>query len=410
MKNRFVRSMPRHCNSFDSLQAFRNWLTLKNGSSGLLCCMFMALSFYSTAASTHITSKATSSITPVSENPQGGIREQDDLKNEFLQLCDLSVQQINNYATLNPVARQKGMHFYIESYMVRALAVAYDMTGKEAYLEACRTWSDRLITTQEKMIPAGFYYMNYNRKPFEVSGDCYNGDNGSIAMAVLATAVRCKNAQEKKRYLNSVESYADLVLNNYVGQEGGITDGIWHMYDGQWWCSTGTVGSLFFLLYKETHKPVYLQSGLKAIDWLNHQDLDTVGPFPLAMQGPSLPMYTFEAYSAGLPYIQQNPRLYSSAKKQISWFSNWAAGYKFEDGQWGSKFGGIPFQLMIQGKAAQNQQMLQLAESDMKQIRATIFGNGNPRLSQFVAFAMMSMAEKLSPGTIYRPSELFSEK
>lgn len=332
------------------------------------------------------------------------------LKKDFIRLCDLSVEQINHYGCLDSLARRRGMHFYIESYMVRALAVAYDMTGNRAYLNACRTWSDRMITFQEKMIPHGFYYMNYNRAPFETSGDCYNGDNGSIAMAVLATAVRCPNRMERDRYLKSVEAYAKLVRNNYVGSGGGITDGIWHMYDGQWWCSTGTVGSLFFLLYGETQKPVYLNAGLNAINWLNKQDLDTVGPFPLKMQGPSLPMYTFEAYSAGLPYIKKVPQLYALAKKQVEWFSNWAAHYQFEDGQWGSKYGGIPFHLLIQGKAASNQKMLQMADQNLDKIVALIFKDDKPSMTQFSAFAMMSLAEKLSPGTMYRSSDSYHTK
>lgn len=162
--------------------------------------------------------------------------------------------------------------FYIDAYAVRALAVAYDLTAEPRYLDACRTWSKRMVDFQEQMTPSGAYYMHYRRKPGETRGNWYVADGSSIAMGVLATFVRCRNSAEKQRYLHSAQAFARLVLDNYVGPDGGIRNGGWDKFDGEWWCSSGTFGSLCFLLYQETGQGTYRDAGLRVIDWRNRQD------------------------------------------------------------------------------------------------------------------------------------------
>jgi hypothetical protein len=44
-------------------------------------------------------------------------------------------------------------------------------------------------------------------------------------------------------------------MDNYVRYSGGITDGLWSKFNGEWWCSTGFFGSLAFVLYDETADP-----------------------------------------------------------------------------------------------------------------------------------------------------------
>ena len=83
-----------------------------------------------------------------------------------------------------------------------------------------------MVEFQSKMIPKGAYSMNYGCKPGEDKGDWYVADSASIGMGVLATAVRSSDAAQKERFLKSVESFAKLVIDNYVGPGGGITDGL----------------------------------------------------------------------------------------------------------------------------------------------------------------------------------------
>lgn len=322
----------------------------------------------------------------------------------FLAYCDLAVTQLNLPGRVRP-RNKRPVPFYIDSYVVRALCAAYDLTGKEVYLDACKMWSDRMLAFQKGMIPNGLYYMNYGRRPFDTAGSCYDADNGCIAMGVLATAIHCKDLKERLRYITSVESFARLVMNRYTDSSGGICNGLWSTFGGPWWCSSGTVGALFFRLYEVTDNRDYLLSGLRDLAWLNAQDLDTVGPLPLKDQGPSLPMYTFEAYSAGWPYLTKGTKLESGARTQVAWFSKWASAYRFSgDGQWESKYGGLPFHLMVLGGDLGSPSMLELADQQLDNIDSLLQADHRGGISQFAAFSMLSMAERLAPGATFPKS------
>src|SRR5262249_50803048 len=149
-----------------------------------------------------------------------------------------------------------------DAHAIRALCVAYDMTGDKTYLDTCQRWADQVIAFQSQMIPPGAYYMNYNRQPGEDRGDWHVADSGTIGMGILATSVRVQDVADKFRYVSSVTSFADLVTRNYVGKNGGITNGLWGSYSEEWWASTAIAGSLLFLLHAETGE--YLEHARRA--------------------------------------------------------------------------------------------------------------------------------------------------
>src|SRR5690242_6107882 len=80
-----------------------------------------------------------------------------EFRGEFFKLCDLAADKVQD-------ENSKGT-FFVDSYAVRALCAAYDLTGNTNYLNACTAWSERMVKYQEQMIPRGAYYMHYNRKP-----------------------------------------------------------------------------------------------------------------------------------------------------------------------------------------------------------------------------------------------------
>ena len=193
-----------------------------------------------------------------------------EFRDVFLEFCDLAVAELNKdryvpFAESHRKTEDPTTHhypFFEDSYGVRALCVAYDMTGKKEYLDVCERWTDRIVDYQARMIPKGAYFLNYagGRQPGQKAGPWWVADSGSIAMAVLATAVRTNDAQKRERYFNSLRAFARLVIDNYVGKEGGITDGIWS-YTGEYWCSTYTFGAFLFLAYAEMKEPEYLKIG-----------------------------------------------------------------------------------------------------------------------------------------------------
>jgi hypothetical protein len=260
------------------------------------------------------------------------------------------------------------------------------------------------------MTPAGAYYMHYNRKPGETNGDWYAADSSSIGMAILATAVRCPGP-ERDKYIKSVEKFADLVLANYVKPDGGVSDGLWHQSSNEWWCSSALFGSMSFLLYANTGEERYLRAGLGAVDWLNGWDLTKDQPFPLSQQGPAMVMYVMECYSAGWPYIVKDESRKNAATAKVTWCFNWMAEQQpkpLMERQWpptkgwGMKFGGLPFHQYVFFRYWPDHEDLAAAgDAEMERLQKRVF-NGAPELTQLPMFMLMSYAERLTPGAIYK--------
>jgi len=323
-------------------------------------------------------------------------------QSQFIQLCDLAAAKVRNENNKVP--------FFVDSYAVRALCAAYDRTGNTNYLAACRDWSDRMVNYQEKMIPRGAYYMHYNRKPGETNGDWYAADSSSIGMAVLATAVRCQGA-DQKRFLRSATNFAALVLNNYVKPSGGVTDGIWSKSGDAWWCSSGLFGSFLFNLYASTGDKCYLNAALNVTGWLNGLDLAQDQPFPLSQQGPSMLMYVMENYSAGWPYIARSEAGKKAAEAKVTWCLNWISEQQQKPlaerhwpptAAWGMKFGGLPFHQYIFSRQFPDDGNLSAAgDAEMQRLAPIVF-TAKPRMTQLPMFMLMSYAERLAPGAVYR--------
>jgi hypothetical protein len=321
---------------------------------------------------------------------------------QFFKLCDVAAVKVTNAESKGP--------FFVDSYAVRALCVAYDMTGNEKYLNACRDWSERMVGFQQKMVPHGAYYMHYNRKPGETTNDWYSADSSSIGMAILATSVRCKGA-EQKRFVDSAEQFADLVLKNYVKPSGGVSDGLWTQSSNAWWCSSGIFGSFLFNLYAVTGDEHYLKTALGATDWLNHWDLTKDQPFPLAQQGPAMIFYVMENYSAGWPFIEKADATNHAALAKVNWCLNWITEQQSKppaDRQWpvtkgwGMKFGGLPFHEYVFSRNLPSGEKLAVAgDAELQRLASRVFEQ-KPEFNQLSVFLMMAYAERLAPGAIYR--------
>jgi hypothetical protein len=325
-----------------------------------------------------------------------------EFQGHFIQLCDLAAVKVRNENNKIP--------FFVDSYAVRALCAAYDMTGNTNYLDACRDWSTRMVDYQDKMTPHGAYYMHYNRKPGETNGDWYAADSSSIGMAVLATAVRC-NGAEQKRYLKSAKSFASLVIKNYVRPSGGVSDGLWSKSTNEWWCSSGIFGSFLFNLYANTGDKRYLKTALGVTDWLNGWDLTKDQPFPLAQQGPAMLMYVMENYSAGWPYIVKDETRKKAALEKVNWCFNWISEQQqkpmterqsLPTAGWGMKFGGLPFhQYIFSRQLPEDGQLSAAGDAEMERLEPSVFA-GEPKVTQLSMFMLMSYAERLEPGVIYK--------
>ena len=356
--------------------------------------------------------------------PTLGQEEQgEDFKAQFLRLCDMACQELNK--ELTPfVAREDAnpkthhMPFFEDAHAIRALAVAYDITGKQEYLDTCKHWSDRVIAYQEKMIPQGAYYMNYQRAPGKNRGPWNVADSSTIGMGVLATAVRCEEPADRARYLKSVKEFAKLVMDNYVGSEGGITNGLWPEYDEQWWCSTAIFGSLAFLLHKETGEEKYLRVATGALNWMVRQDFREVKPLTFQQRPSGVIFYCFELYATGLGQLRPGSPQYDAAMGQIDLALAWMAKNQKSRGanvpdylQRNTDMAGLPYLMYFFARhLPRHREVVVAADQELRYIGNLLLSRGEPNVSRLLVWevmtwGMLSYAEKLNSGTLFRRSE-----
>ena len=217
------------------------------------------------------------------------------------------------------------MPFFEDSYGVRALCSAYNLTQKPAYLAAAQAWVDRVVADQARMFPHGAYYMNYSyyRQPGETQGDWYVADSSSIAQAVLCAA-QLAQGSDKIRYQASAQQFFSLVEGQYTNPDGGTSDGIWGNYRASWWASTAIFGSFAFEMYKVTGESVYLDRGLKSFDWLSAKGpMNFVRP-TFADAAPSIILYTGDFYVQAWPYTRGTARE-NVASRQLQFVFDWMA-------------------------------------------------------------------------------------
>ncbi|MBN1396311.1 MAG: hypothetical protein JW959_14905 [Pirellulales bacterium] len=342
--------------------------------------------------------------------------EEPDFKADFLRFCDANAKIVEQQIDLPAPPPKPFRGFFPDSYTVRALAVACDLTGDAKYLDTCKRWSDRMIRDQNGMLEKGAYYMNYGRAPGEDKGHWYVADCSSIALGVLATAVRCGDPAEKAKYLDSVKAFYRLVADKWVRPSGGLANGHWPKSDDEFWCATGIFGSLAFCLYKETGDEECLKIGRGTIDWLNRQNLMTVARdfYPEETIKPTVIMYCLESYSAGLPHLEPGSRRREAALIQLDKARRWILDHMRLSNRddylthWGSKHGGLPFHLYVFAEQVPgNSALAAAADGELAHIGEIIKdAPADPRFdpAQLTDFALMSYAEKVAPGGIYRSS------
>ncbi len=340
-----------------------------------------------------------------------------DITAEFFRLCDLAAPEL--------LIDGRDTPFYAEAYAVRALGAAHDLTADPRYLAAIQAWADRMLAFQKQMIPAGAYYMNYGRKPGADSGNWNVADAASIAMGVLTAAVRAPDPADRARYLASVRAFADLVLDNWVGPGGGIRNGHWPAFDGEWWCSSANFTSLLFLLHDETGDPRDLAVALGAIDWLNRLDMMTAGPMTIAEKGATIPFYILEAYSAAWPHLEAGSERRQLAIAQLdralAWADEHRAGpdaspaYDYTDIP-ALKIGGLPFHMLVAARIFPDRApLVAAADQEFRYIANLLATHPNPSrkhiapihlqsMPQMAIFTLFSLAERVAPGAVYRPS------
>jgi hypothetical protein len=319
-------------------------------------------------------------------------------RGEFLQLAETARAALSG---------DTGVAYFQEAYAVRALAVAYDLTGDPDTLAACVDWSSRMAEAQSGMIPAGAYDMNYGRSPGESSGDWFVADSATIGMAVLATARRVTDPSERGNLLDSARSFA-ACLADFTRPSGGITDGFWPVSDQEWWCSTALGAAFLLLLHQETGEAAPLATALSALDWLLQFDPEAEASNPTFADGaPAVWMYTLEAYAAALELgvldATRRTRVGAAYRHAIEWMLEHQrpdGGFGFE-GHWGDKEPGLAFHLMVYRRLVGDDPPVGAAIDRAFAGLSARAGELASGWSQALVFGLLSYAERVKPGAVY---------
>jgi len=344
------------------------------------------------------------------------------LRAHFLKFCDLAVAELNKpitpfYSRTDDDPATHHMPFFEDAHAVRALAVAYDMTGRRRYLDACRRWSDLMIVYQRGMNPPGAYYMNHQRAPGQTTGQWNLADSASIGMGVLATATRCRSAADNARYVASAQALAKLTMDNYVKPEGGISNGLWPEYDGPWWASTAIFGTLTFLLYEETGEPQHLDCAKAALRWLLQTDFRDFAPITFQQRPSGIIFYTFEFYLAGLKHFPPGSPERDAILKQFDAALEWMAQHQKSRGapvpdytEKNVDMAGLPYLMFGFAHAEPRyRHLIALGDRELDYIGRLLLSRGKPNVSRLMVWevmtwGMMSYAERLRPGALLRGS------
>jgi hypothetical protein len=359
---------------------------------------------------------------------EGPATAHDNLKEAFLQMCDRACAELDKdivpfeekYRSA-PDPQTHHTPFFEDAYVVRALCAAYDMTGKRRYWDSCRRWADRVSALQDRMIPKGAYYLNYFREPGKEQGDWFVADSGSVGAGILAVAVRAEG-KDKERYLDSARAFAKLVLDNYAGKDGGITDGIWSAFDGEWWCSTATFGTFLLHLSAETGDLQYRTAGLRALDWLAHQDMRKAEHISFEESAPGVVFYCGEFFATALHFLEAGEC--KDALPQIETALQWMAENQKGRGaatRWNylkeaTYMSGMPYIMYLLARALpQRQELNAAADQELNYVVALLSDPETPNLThlttwELTCWAMLSLAEKLEPGTVLRTSKMASRQ
>jgi hypothetical protein len=399
------------------------------------------------------------------ETPRYSTRQ---FRADFLKFCDLATSELNKsitpfYSRTDADPATHHMPFFEDAHAVRALAVGYEMTGKRAYLDACKRWADLMIVYQRGMDPAGAYYMNHQRAPGQKTGQWNLADSGSVGMGVLAAAKMCKDPTDKARYIASAKALAKLALENYVTAEGGIRNGLWPEYDGPWWGSTSIFGTMLFVLYEETGDEQYLKAAKAGVSWLLREDFRDFKPITFEQRPSGIIFYTFEFYLAALKHFPPDSPEHRAILKQFDSALEWMAKNQKSRGvdipdyvEKNVDLAGLPY--LMYGFAHANLRcysltkgqptpdpsqegnrtarpprqfpssegsgvglsaqitnldpsaLIPIADGELDYIGKLLLANGNPKVSKLMVWevmtwGMLSHAERLKPGALLRGSQ-----
>jgi hypothetical protein len=205
-----------------------------------------------------------------------------------------------------------------------------------------------------------------------------------------------------------------------IGKNGGIIEKLWGGFADEWWCSTATFGVPALQLYEETGQEKYGKVGLGSLRWMIGRDFRDAKVIGFRQRPSGVIFYDFELYVAGLKYLPAGSQERKAAMVQISEALKWMAANQIgrggkpafsyrDDGH--TDMAALPFLMYaFAHQLPEHRDLVAEADRELRYIAALLFDKGDPAVThlkvwELMSWGMMSYAEKLRPGSLFRTSK-----
>jgi len=165
------------------------------------------------------------------------------------------------------------IQYFIESYAVRAILIAYDQYTNDTYdLNYAVRWTERMLSLQGKTLHPGAYAMGYDDTGYERPLGWYTADCCCIGLAVMSVATNPQIVgAQRDRYINSVKMFVDYVIDDWRNPNGSLPCG-WRNGElnpiKEFWIATSLFSALAWHLYDVTKIETYRTVAMEACNWL----------------------------------------------------------------------------------------------------------------------------------------------
>jgi len=152
---------------------------------------------------------------------------------------------------------------YQGAYLMRTLVAAYEITGREDFLQTALRFADEVVNLQRK---DGYWVVADH-------GNIYLAD----ALGLIMILYKHVDEQRQALYFQTIKKYADAVIEDGLIRESGALDVGWYTMEdkgmekgqGPFTISSALTGvQVFTWLYHETGSSRYKGIAIRALNWL----------------------------------------------------------------------------------------------------------------------------------------------
>jgi hypothetical protein len=217
-----------------------------------------------------------------------------------------------------------------------------DVSDARRLLEGAYAFCDLVVHHQGQQGPPETLMMGYCAEVVDGKLSCACvADQASIASAVVHTIMARPSHPNADKWLNTIELYANWVIDNFTSPNGAFGVGIFSFEWNpilEYWCATSLASSVMFRLAKITGKEKYATAALGALNWLAQFDHTKV-EIPMWEEcAPEVAIYSFEGMVDGVRHLVETQGVAAARQHPVvahfRVMTDWLIAHQGENGRW----------------------------------------------------------------------------